>query len=159
MLPRLHVKSIRPGSNPLDPSEAHHTRDVLRLNRGDEVELFDESGATARGTIEASDRSAVSVRIETINHDPTSRAPITVAAAVPKGERADWMIEKLSELGVDRFIPLETARSVVVPAGRNKLQRWNRIAIESAKQSRRRGVMRIDKVTSRPHLLTEATDA
>jgi 16S rRNA (uracil1498-N3)-methyltransferase len=57
------------------------------------------------------------------------------------------MIEKLSELGVSRFIPLATARSVVLPTGQNKRDRWVRIATESAKQSRRTGVMQIDELT------------
>jgi 16S rRNA (uracil1498-N3)-methyltransferase len=57
------------------------------------------------------------------------------------------MIEKLSELGVARFVPLAAARSVVLPEGRNKRERWMRIATESAKQSRRRGVMRIEELT------------
>jgi 16S rRNA (uracil1498-N3)-methyltransferase len=71
----------------------------------------------------------------------------SVAAAVPKGERADWMVEKLSELGADAFIPLITARSVVHPEGRGKRGRWQRLATESAKQSRRAGVMRIGELT------------
>jgi 16S rRNA (uracil1498-N3)-methyltransferase len=57
------------------------------------------------------------------------------------------MIEKLSELGVSAFIPLATARSVVHPQGQGKRQRWERIAIESAKQCRRAGVMRIEPLT------------
>src|SRR5262249_28805891 len=65
----------------------------------------------------------------------------------PKGERADWMIEKLGELGVNRFIPLAAARSVVLPKGQGKYERWKRIATESAKQSRRVGVMQIDELT------------
>jgi 16S rRNA (uracil1498-N3)-methyltransferase len=58
------------------------------------------------------------------------------------------MIEKLSELGVDIFIPLAAARSVVLPEGRNKHERWVRIATESAKQSRRVGTMRIEQLTT-----------
>jgi 16S rRNA (uracil1498-N3)-methyltransferase len=58
------------------------------------------------------------------------------------------MVEKLSELGAAAFIPLATARSVVLPEGKNKRERWMRIATESAKQSRRIGVMRIDELTT-----------
>jgi 16S rRNA (uracil1498-N3)-methyltransferase len=73
---------------------------------------------------------------------------VIIASAVPKGDRADWMIEKLSELGVSRFIPLATARSVVHPKGAGKLDRWRRIATESAKQSRRAGVLQIEPLTA-----------
>jgi 16S rRNA (uracil1498-N3)-methyltransferase len=57
------------------------------------------------------------------------------------------MVEKLSELGAAAFIPLITARSVVHPEGRGKRDRWQRLATESAKQSRRVGVMRIEELT------------
>jgi 16S rRNA (uracil1498-N3)-methyltransferase len=65
---------------------------------------------------------------------------------MPKGNRADWMIEKLSELGVSTFIPIVSERSVVLAEGKNKHQRWQRIATEAAKQSHRSGVMRIESV-------------
>ena len=71
----------------------------------------------------------------------------TIVAAVPKGERADWMVEKLCELGTAEFVPLAAARSVVLPEGRNKRERWSRIATEAAKQSRRSGVMRVGELT------------
>src|SRR5947209_14535185 len=64
------------------------------------------------------------------------------------------MVEKLSELGTAAFVPLITARGVVLPGGKNKRERWVRIATESAKQSRRGGVMRIDELTSVKGLLS-----
>src|SRR5205823_12780865 len=63
------------------------------------------------------------------------------------GERADWMVEKLSELGAAAWLPLITARGVVLPEGKNKRERWARIASESAKQCRRRGILRIAELT------------
>jgi 16S rRNA (uracil1498-N3)-methyltransferase len=87
-----------------------------------------------------------------IRHSP--RVHLTIAAAVPKNDRVEWMIQKLSELGVHNFVPLATARSVVIPAGKNKLQRWARIAVEAAKQSRRPGVMNIAPVTRPRELIT-----
>ena len=72
---------------------------------------------------------------------------------MPKGERADWMVEKLSELGTTAFIPLATGRSVVLPEGKNKRERWARLATESAKQSRRTGVMRVGELTGVDALL------
>src|SRR5205823_5762281 len=129
----------------LDATQSHHARDVLRLSDGAVVELFDNAGAVARGQIVAVDPHVV-VRVESIANGVDPSLEIVVASAVPKGERADWMIEKLSELGVSKFTPLATARSVVHPRGTGKMQRWRRIAVESAKQSRRAGVMRIDEL-------------
>jgi 16S rRNA (uracil1498-N3)-methyltransferase len=124
---------------------------VLRLADGESVEVFDDAGNVALGVFLHESAHAARVRIETVSADVTSAvAPLrwVVAAAVPKGDRADWMVEKLSELGAEAFIPLAAARSVVLPEGRNKRDRWARLATESAKQSRRRGVMRIEELTS-----------
>jgi 16S rRNA (uracil1498-N3)-methyltransferase len=142
---RIHVAKVSLGEVTLDPSQSHHVRDVLRLKIGSAVELFEDGGNVGEGVITNLDRSAVAVRIESI-HEASGGGELVVASAVPKGERADWMIEKLSELGVTRFIPLMTERSVVHPAGSNKRDRWMRLATESAKQSRRGGVMRIDEL-------------
>jgi 16S rRNA (uracil1498-N3)-methyltransferase len=159
MLRRVHVPTLRTGQIELDMASARHLRDVLRLTAGMEVEVFDDAGAVASATITRCDE-AVIVNIDAISAPADANArEITIAAAVPKGERADWMIEKLSELGCARFIPLATARSIVLPEGRNKKERWMRIATESARQSRRRGVMRIDELTRLEDLLRRDAQA
>ena len=136
-----------PGRIELDRAQAHHLRGVLRLKQGDPVEAFDDAGNVAAATIDRCEPAHVWLRIEHVGHVEQAGASgqIIVASAIPRGERADWMVEKLSELGVWRFIPLLTARSVVKPAGRNKIERWRRLAAEAAKQSRRIGVMQIDE--------------
>ena len=163
MARRIHTSTLGPaGELTLSEREAHHARDVLRLSSGDEVELFDDAGATARGTIVISGAGGVVVRVEepsVASSGDVAAVRLTIAAAVPKGDRAEWMIEKLSELGAARFIPLATARSVVLPAGKNKHERWARVATEAAKQSRRRGVMRIDALTDLAEALSAARDA
>lgn len=160
---RIHTTlPLRPGATiTLSEREAHHARDVLRLCTGEIVEVFDDAGAIASGTIVSSDSGGVIVRVD----EPAAHAAadvairLTIAAAVPKGDRADWMIEKLSELGVERFVPLAAARSVVLPEGKNKRDRWIRLATEAAKQSRRRGVMRIDELTKLGDALHDASAA
>jgi 16S rRNA (uracil1498-N3)-methyltransferase len=144
---RLHVDAVRVGEITLDADEAHHARDVLRLGVGTAVEVFDDEGRVAGATLTTCDRDAVVARVEQVEMARTNRFGWTIASAVPKGDRAEWMIEKLSELGTGAFVPLATARSVVLPEGKNKRERWQRIAIESAKQSRRAGVMRIGELT------------
>ncbi|MGH7178820.1 MAG: RsmE family RNA methyltransferase [Tepidisphaeraceae bacterium] len=146
MIRRLHTSRISPGSVQLGDAEAHHARDVLRLGVGDEVELFDHAGVTAPGRISRCDKKTVLVEVASTSKIANAPA-FAVASAIPKGERADWMIEKLSELGVSRLVPLTTARSVVHPSGKSKFDRWTRIAIESAKQSRRIGIMKIEPLT------------
>ena len=144
---RLHVSQLFVGEVQLPEREAHHARDVLRLGVSDEVELFDDAGQTALGVVQKADGTGFLVQVDSITHATRASVKITVASAVPKGDRADWLVEKLSEIGVDRFIPLHTERSVVLPTGKGKRDRWLRLAIESAKQSRRAGVMQIDELT------------
>jgi 16S rRNA (uracil1498-N3)-methyltransferase len=144
---RLHVSQLSVGEVRLPEREAHHARDVLRLAESDEVELFDDAGQVARGVVREANASSVIVAVEKIRAADRREVQITVACAVPKGDRADWLVEKLSELGVDRFIPLQTDRSVVLPTGKGKRDRWLRLAVEAAKQSRRAGVMQIDELT------------
>jgi len=147
MLRRVHTANLTAGEIALDPAASRHARDVLRLSQGTQVEVFDDAGHVGMGAI-ISLSPQVIVRITTIAPAPIDRMfKLTIASAVPKGERADWMIEKLSELGCWRFVPLATDRSVVLPEGRNKHQRWIRIATEAAKQSRRHGVMQITNLT------------
>jgi 16S rRNA (uracil1498-N3)-methyltransferase len=146
VLRRVHLPELRSGDVDLDDTAGRHVRNVLRLTVGTEVELFDDRGATARGHIIALEPH-VAVRVGEVKRPGGDAVSIVVAAAVPKGERADWMVEKLSELGCGRFIPIAAERSVVLPAGRNKRERWLRLATESARQSRRAGVMKIEELT------------
>jgi 16S rRNA (uracil1498-N3)-methyltransferase len=142
---RLHIADLHPGVLSLDAAQARHARQVLRLVDGDEVELFDDAGRTAVATIVGGLSHEMNLRVDAVKDARARSFRWTVAAAVPKGERADWMVEKLSELGCETFIPLIAERSVVVPKGTGKSDRWTRIATESAKQCRRPGVMRIEK--------------
>jgi 16S rRNA (uracil1498-N3)-methyltransferase len=151
---RVYVPAVLSGDLELPGDESHHLAHVLRLEVGSTIELFDMAGNVGQAEIIAL-APGVRVRVLSLTSQPPVRQ-LTVAAAVPKADRADWMIEKLSEIGVTRFIPLRTRHSVVHPEGRSKLQRWERIAIEAAKQSHRTGVMHIDLLTPLTQLLHSA---
>ncbi len=153
---RILVSHVHVGRIELAAAPAHHLRDVLRLSAGAELEVFDSAGGSGRGRIASIAPGGVSIQIEQINPPLAQRPPVVVAAALPKGTRADWMIEKLSELCVDRFIPLAAQRSVVLPRGEAKVQRWRRLAEESARQSGRRYVMRIDALAEPRAVLEQA---
>jgi 16S rRNA (uracil1498-N3)-methyltransferase len=130
-----------------DADEAHHLRRVLRLRPGAIVEATDGTGRlyTIRlaaleveggwGTIEA---SAQPVR--------ESPCAITLAQAVLKGDRMSWLVQKATELGVSRIVPMETARVVARSApGEARHARWERIAREAVKQCGRVVVPEIDR--------------
>lgn len=139
---RFHVPILTEGLVQLDETQSRHLRNVLRLERGQEVELFDSAGRTGNGSVVELE-PLVRVQVSNVHPPRQQELTLTVAAAVPKGARADWMIEKLSELGTHTYIPLQTARTVVHPEA-GKLARWERLARESAKQCQRDDVLRIE---------------
>jgi 16S rRNA (uracil1498-N3)-methyltransferase len=156
---RILVPKAIVGRIDLAGPQAHHLRDVLRLTAGAIVEVFDDSGTWGRGRIVSVTPVGVSVEVDEIARAVANGPRLTIAAAVPKGARADWMIEKLSELGVDALVPLSTRRSVALPRGSVKHDRWRRLAAESAEQSARTGVMRIESLTELSILLERAKAA
>ena len=129
-MPRFFVEKI---THPavLSPEESRHAVKALRLAPGDRVTVFDPH-ETWSGEIES---AAGTVTIRLLEKMPAPSIPrVVVAAAVPKGARLDWMVEKLAELGVAEFIPVRFARSVVEP-GEGKRRRMEKIALAAAKQS------------------------
>ena len=136
----------------LEGTEAHHLIHVLRAKPGTKVELFAGDGRWATATIvETRKRDAV-LEIDQLLVDPAPAVEIWLATAVPKGDRFDWLVEKITELGVHRLIPLTTARSVVDPR-ESKLERLKQTAVAACKQSRRSHLMTIAPVDSWDHFL------
>lgn len=119
----------------VESAQAHHARTVLRLGQGDEVCVFDGAGNEAFGAIETVSEERLAIRICRRTRAADLHAPrFVIATAIPKGARADWMIEKCAELGVAEIIPVCCGRAQVMP-GDGKIARWRRKADEAAKQS------------------------
>jgi 16S rRNA (uracil1498-N3)-methyltransferase len=144
MADRYFVESPISGSLAcLDGSEAHHLAHVMRARVGDEVELFDGTGATYGARIERIGRSEVELSIlSRADVDRELACDITLAVSLPKGDRQRWLVEKATELGVRRLVPCVTARGVAQPV-ENAVARLRRVVIESSKQCRRNRLMEI----------------
>lgn len=127
-----------------------HGRRSLRLRPGDAVALVDGRRNRFHGHVTGLDRRGFEVEVE--RHEPLAvwpAVPITLAAGVLKSTRMDTLVEKASELGAVRFVPLVLERTVARPGEDGaKHQRWERIAIESLKQSRRAELMTVAAPTS-----------
>jgi 16S rRNA (uracil1498-N3)-methyltransferase len=126
----------------LEGPEAHHLLNVLRGAVGDRVEVFDGRGTSVLAQIIGTQRKAAELRVIEIvsSHAPPRR--LTLATAVPKGERFRWLVEKATELGVATLQPLETARSVVAPRG-GKLDKMRQAVVAACKQCGRNDLMAI----------------
>lgn len=127
--------------------EAHHFLHVMRGKVGDSVTLFDGTGHEYTAQVAQVSRRDVELSVqrkERVSRE--SALPLTLAVALPKGERQNWLIEKAVELGVTALVPLVTERSQVkiTPA---VLERLRRGVIESAKQCERNLLMTIAEPT------------
>jgi 16S rRNA (uracil1498-N3)-methyltransferase len=151
---RFYCPNLRLGRLALEPDEAQHIRRVLRLAPGDHIHLFDGQGSRATGVIADTTRDVL-VDVQTVTQAPPPQPWIDLATAVPKGSRADVLVEKAAELGADRWIPLLTERSVVDPR-EGKLDRFDRLAVAAAKQCGRDRLMLIDPPTDLKSLLQRA---
>ena len=155
--PRFYCPQLHSVSAELDDSESHHALHVLRLSAGDEVELFDGTGTWASATISDITRKTVRLAVtESHAANPPQRPRLTVAAATPRGDRMKSMVEKLTELGVDEFIPLRTVRSVAEPR-QSKLDKLRATVIAAMKQSRRNSFMSIHEATEFSVVLRQAS--
>jgi len=139
MPPRLHCPvPLREGEVlDLPESAARHVQ-VLRLQPGGEVTLFDGTGGEWSATVERMGRSDVAVRVG--SHSGVEREPgvaVHLALGVPANERMDWLVEKAAELGVASLQPLVTERSVLRLSGdraRKKQAHWQAIAAAACEQ-------------------------
>lgn len=149
----------------LDDATAHHVGRVLRCRPGTALTLADGAGAWRA----ASYQGGASVRAEgDVVHEPAPEPPITVAFALTKGDKPELVVQKLTELGVDRIVGFAAARSVVqwdgAKAARN-VERWRAVAREAAQQCRRARLPVIEPVTTfaelvaRPGAALAAPDA
>jgi 16S rRNA (uracil1498-N3)-methyltransferase len=136
-LPRFFLPDLAVGtSQELSAEESHHLARVLRLKEGEIVEVFNGIGAHAQARVESVHKSSVRLKTETVTTQVRERkVRLNVATSLPKGDRQKWLVEKLTELGADRLIPLETERGVAQPTD-NALERLERVALEACKQSR-----------------------
>jgi 16S rRNA (uracil1498-N3)-methyltransferase len=137
----------------LDADETLHLRDVLRLHPGDEVFVFDGTGREFSCAVAAITRSSSDLTIlsEVEPSRPESPLNLSLAVALLKHEKFDLVVQKATELGVNRIIPVTSDRAEVRPrsdeyAGK-RIARWQRIALEAAKQSGRARVPEIAPVS------------
>lgn len=139
--PQINVQSDRVVIT--NSKELHHLRHVLRLKKGDVIQVFNQKGEEATGAILASHPRQVTVAVESVRTYSPQPPWIILACAMPKKSKFEMIIEKATELGVDEIIPMKTERTQVqLKADRRdaKIARYQEVAVNAAKQSRRLSV-------------------
>lgn len=155
--------SVRANQAILTGSELHHLRNVLQLREGDRVTLFDDQGREYEGVIQRLSPSAAEVSL--LHSLPSSPSPFSLilAQGLLKGYKMDLVVEKATELGVSRVLPFVSSFTVAsLPPARQKerIARWQRIALSAAKQGGRKDIPRIEEpilFTDLPGLVPQDT--
>jgi 16S rRNA (uracil1498-N3)-methyltransferase len=144
MVEKHHLESfyvsptnIRGDELVLDADEAHHLYRVLRKKKGDMIRVVDGEGGAYESEILYIAKNEVRCRVrQTRRRLGEPIANVTLIQGVLKGDRFDWLVEKATEIGVRRIIPLISENSVA-SAGDQKVARWRRIGMAAMKQSGR----------------------
>ncbi|MDM0111763.1 16S rRNA (uracil(1498)-N(3))-methyltransferase [Variovorax sp. J22R133] len=144
-MPRFHCPvALVPGATLALPAGAARHVQVLRLQPGDAITLFDGRAGEHQATVERMGRSEVVVTVG--EHNPVEREPeraVHLAVGMPANERMDWLVEKATELGVASIQPLMTAHGVLRLSGERadkKRTHWEAIAIAACEQCGRNRV-------------------
>jgi 16S rRNA (uracil1498-N3)-methyltransferase len=133
-----------PGPVEMTGPEARHLATVCRLRAGDELCLFNGDGHEYPARVAATSKTSVCLEVLSVLTPQRELAfYLEIAAPVPKGDRAQFLVEKLTELGVTTFVPLLCHRGVVKP-GEGRIDKLHRYVIEASKQCGRNTLMRVE---------------
>ncbi len=123
----------------LGPDNLRYLKNVLRLKPGDAILVFDGYGHEFEARIESFGASGVSVVLEKLLEGGERRISITLAQAIPKASKMDWIVKSAAELGADEIIPFTACRSVgriIGEKAETRVRRWQKIVQEAARCTR-----------------------
>jgi 16S rRNA (uracil1498-N3)-methyltransferase len=133
----LAPENWNPDALMLRDAEAHHARDVLRMERGDRVVIFNGRGREITAEIVELAKHEIRLRKLQASETQPLRCRITLGQAIPKGKNMDLIVQKAVEIGAAEISPLISERTIVdldQKEAEQKREKWQQIAIEAAKQ-------------------------
>lgn len=160
MTRRYYVPQLptAPGELILPPEESRHAAAVMRIRSGDEIVLFDGQDAEARARVMTVKKREVTCCVDAcrrVSREPSTH--LTACVAIPKGDRSRMLVEKLTELGVARLVPLICQRSPW-KIGTAAIEKLRRHVIEACKQSGRNRLMLLETPVESSVFFSESND-
>lgn len=143
MIPRVFVgfDKIENNTAYIEGSDFNYLKNVLRLKLGDEIVVLDSKSKEYSAKIISIDKESLMAELVAERHPKSEpRVKVTIAHGIPKNPKMDLVVQKATELGVLRIIPLKTERSIVKidpEKEEGRVNRWQKIAKEAAEQSGR----------------------
>lgn len=139
--------------------DVNHIRNVLRMKPGETVRISDEKEFCGQCRIETLFCDRIELTVETEGRSTELPAELILYQGLPKGDKMEWIIQKNTELGIGRIVPVAMKRSVVKLDAKKaaaKTARWQTIAESAGKQSGRTKLPQVSPVKSFPEALAEA---
>ncbi len=154
---RFFVSQVRNGEAEIAGDEAQHLTRVLRVETGQRYEISDDRSVYLAEIIQARKQQVVFRVLEKLATNPPP-VRIHLFAALIKFDRFEWIVEKATELGTERIVPVRAGRSErgLEQAAPKRLERWRRIAVEASQQSRRDRLPEVGELQSFDEVLGAA---
>lgn len=138
-MPRFYIPphAWNPDKLALDAAETHHALDVLRMESGTHATVFNGLGVEATVEIATIEKGKITLKKISVARSAPLDCKLTLGQAIPKGKNMDLIVEKATELGAAAIVPLLSERTVVKcdpDEAITKRDKWQRVAIEAAKQ-------------------------
>lgn len=145
-MPHFYVnpEDIKDGTFVVKDEQFHYLSTVRRFSVGDEINIFNGLGNSYKARIDVVDKKHIKGTILTTKTLILPNKKVSLYTAIPKGERFDWLIEKASEIGISKIVPIIYTRSVVKELSANKIERYKKISISASSQSWRADIMPIE---------------
>ena len=140
----------------LTGNEAHHATRVLRVRNGEHVTVLDGAGQEMRGVVTSQTGKSLSVEIRERKQYPSPACPVTLVQALPKAKLIESIIQKATELGVARIVPILSERVVThldSEGAESKAEKWQQVAVEAIKQSGNSWLPKVETPVSLEHFL------
>lgn len=164
MIPRVFVGSDSINNNIalIDGSDVNYLKNVLRLKVGDDIIVLDSKSKEYSSKIVLLDKGTIKAELIKEKHLASEpRVKITIAQGIPKNPKMEIVIQKSTELGAEKIIPVMTERSIVkIPAEKEsgRIDRWRKIAKEAAEQSGRTMIPIIEGIRNLDDVLAQKDD-
>lgn len=156
----IHPEQMGKYESVISGDDAHHLRDVLKIQPEDLVVVFDGRGREFRARVVSVTRQQIRVAmLDRVEADTDSVLDLTIGQGYLKDKKMDALVRQLTELGVVRWVPFLSRRSVPTPNPqrlKGRYQRWQKISMESLKQCKRSRVMDISAVVSFEEAIKQA---
>jgi 16S rRNA (uracil1498-N3)-methyltransferase len=143
-----------------DAQELHHLVHVLRAKANEPIEVFNGKGLTGHGVIVAASRKEMQISLRSFLEEKPLKPLLVLACAIPKRSKFETIIEKCTELGVDEIIPLKTKRTEIsgsLETLNHKKKRYEEVAMNACKQSKRSFLPKIQPIMPLESMLTTIT--